>query len=91
MMNKVTQIQIDIWMNDPVTKTYQESLYLYSDGIGETIADVEKYIDVSNISRTGVTAAMMYAERRGFEQSSEFQAILQGAAAIEDNKDVESN
>ncbi len=85
---RVTQIQVDLWLVDPVTKAYLTCLQTSSKKLQDDIGS-GKYLDSSNndLSMNKIHKATGW--REALDSMSQFDNILRAGQMIEVPKDEE--
>lgn len=79
---RVTQVQVDLWLADPVTQAFKTCLQTSCEGVKAKLGAGE-YIDSSNndLSMNSIHSARGWAE--SLEAMSNFESILNKAEMIE--------
>jgi hypothetical protein len=85
---RVTQIQVDLWLNDPVTKAYLTCFSEVSRGISEQLSDC-KFIDSANNDSSMNKMHSLFGQRSGINYVSDSLGLLQSCEMITPTKPKE--
>ena len=83
---RVTQVQVDLWLVDPVTKAYLTCLQTSRTSIQSKISSGE-YLDLSNNDRSMNRTCNALGHCQALDSMSKFDDILTSADMIEVPKD----
>ena len=76
MENQVSPAQVEIWLDNPVTKTYLHSLSLAKDEINDTLND-GSFLDPHNNDLTCNNISGTLGEKRGYASAEDAEGLME--------------
>jgi len=86
---ELTQSQLEIWLNDPVTKTYLQCLWWSQDQVKEVMGS-GLLVDRSSMENTYGQIREAEGQKTGLSQAMDIVGQLRRHKMIEEDADIES-